>query len=327
MYDPATHAFLTRDPVAGIAGGPGSATNPYLYAANDPLQYVDPLGLKPITADEANQQMQAWKKGHWEIVVGAVALADAAALVIATGGLASPLLIPAIIGAGSGALGPSSPRPCNTSRTGNRSASTPSRSSWTPASAAYRRRRRVPFQRQRRQRQRAHAGEDRGLKFGSTLIERGMSMIYGAGTNAGATALDTEANGGRITWQTELVAAGGGTVGGLPPHVNQDVQWKDVTDLSPKQVAVAESGSRAANFYTKRVAAAVTLAKDQSKANLAKNLRSDAWFGGGGSTASIGINAAAFPDPGGADAAVSSPATPSVLYPALANPGPPPVFP
>lgn len=40
-YDPRTGAFLTRDPLEPITA------TPYAYAANDPINLVDPLGLAP----------------------------------------------------------------------------------------------------------------------------------------------------------------------------------------------------------------------------------------------------------------------------------------
>lgn len=39
-YDPATGRYIESDPI-GLAGG----LNPYLYAAANPLRYIDPLGL------------------------------------------------------------------------------------------------------------------------------------------------------------------------------------------------------------------------------------------------------------------------------------------
>lgn len=49
-YDPETSRFTTPDPLDGI---PGQAVvaNPYHYAANDPLNQEDPLGLRPRDVD------------------------------------------------------------------------------------------------------------------------------------------------------------------------------------------------------------------------------------------------------------------------------------
>src|SRR5262249_4771551 len=54
VYDPATRAFLSPDPVPGVPGAP-AATYPYHYAGNDPVGAVDPLGLAPLSIDQYNQ--------------------------------------------------------------------------------------------------------------------------------------------------------------------------------------------------------------------------------------------------------------------------------
>jgi RHS repeat-associated protein len=48
VYDPATRAFLTTDPLAPVAATPYAA-NAYHYAGNDPVNQLDPLGLRPMT--------------------------------------------------------------------------------------------------------------------------------------------------------------------------------------------------------------------------------------------------------------------------------------
>ncbi|MGH3694713.1 MAG: DUF6531 domain-containing protein [Pseudonocardiaceae bacterium] len=52
-YDPTTRAFLTPDPLPAVPGTP-TAPNPYHYANNNPINLLDPLGLRPTTdADHA----------------------------------------------------------------------------------------------------------------------------------------------------------------------------------------------------------------------------------------------------------------------------------
>lgn len=45
-YDPVVGAFTSRDPLDGVDGTP-TVANPYHYADNDPLNKVDPTGLRP----------------------------------------------------------------------------------------------------------------------------------------------------------------------------------------------------------------------------------------------------------------------------------------
>lgn len=72
VYDPATMGFLSRDP---LPGDPGSvwASNPYEYAANNPLMFSDPLGLKPLTDEQLQKHNDAdnWFEGDGAWVVGA----------------------------------------------------------------------------------------------------------------------------------------------------------------------------------------------------------------------------------------------------------------
>ncbi|WP_144711368.1 DUF6531 domain-containing protein [Curtobacterium pusillum] len=59
VYDPAARGFLSVDPLAPVLGA-GWAGNPYSYAGNDPLQAVDPLGLRPAT----DADLQAYRDAH-----------------------------------------------------------------------------------------------------------------------------------------------------------------------------------------------------------------------------------------------------------------------
>ncbi len=99
IYDPSTHAFLSPDPQTGTIGCPGALTNPYTYANNDPLGWLDPAGLKPLSMAQAQAQMQSWKTSHLgEFVVGTLAVVGTVALIVATGGAAA-VVVPAVAGA------------------------------------------------------------------------------------------------------------------------------------------------------------------------------------------------------------------------------------
>ena len=69
-YDPSTRNFLTVDPLAPVPATPYAA-NPYHYAGNDPVNALDPTGLRPVTdADLAEQRNEdgggvwGWVKNH-----------------------------------------------------------------------------------------------------------------------------------------------------------------------------------------------------------------------------------------------------------------------
>ncbi|MGH8907052.1 MAG: RHS repeat-associated core domain-containing protein [Egibacteraceae bacterium] len=59
VYDPASRAFLSPDPLPGVPGA-SSAANPYHYAANDPIGLLDPLGLRPLT----DAELAAYRDAH-----------------------------------------------------------------------------------------------------------------------------------------------------------------------------------------------------------------------------------------------------------------------
>lgn len=96
-YDPATRAFLSVDPVAGVPGDPFSAT-PYHYAGNDPVNALDPLGLRPMTEAELLDYREAqsrnfferagdWVEDNWEyIAAGAMIVGGIAIMATGVGG-------------------------------------------------------------------------------------------------------------------------------------------------------------------------------------------------------------------------------------------------
>ncbi len=66
-YDPKTGRYLTPDPI-GLAGG----VNPYVYVGNDPINYIDPLGLyigqfppPPPGYDPTTWKVSQWDNGRW----------------------------------------------------------------------------------------------------------------------------------------------------------------------------------------------------------------------------------------------------------------------
>ena len=84
-YDPDTRAFLQPDPLPPVSGT-AYAANAYHYAGNDPVNAVDPLGLRPVTdADLAAQRDE--DGGSWLSDLGHGAL-DVVGLVPGVGEVA-----------------------------------------------------------------------------------------------------------------------------------------------------------------------------------------------------------------------------------------------
>jgi RHS repeat-associated protein len=110
VYDPAARGFLSVDPLAPILGAAWSG-NPYSYAGNDPLQAVDPLGLRPAT----DKDLQAYRDAHQGAIAGAGKwIADHKEAILATAmivGAVALMFVPGVniavmaaAAAGSGAL-------------------------------------------------------------------------------------------------------------------------------------------------------------------------------------------------------------------------------
>ncbi|MCE0456783.1 DUF6531 domain-containing protein [Curtobacterium flaccumfaciens] len=112
VYDPAARGFLSVDPLAPILGAAWSG-NPYSYAGNDPLQAVDPLGLRPATDKDlqayrdANQgaiaNVRDWADEHSELISNIAIGLGVAATVLAMFTPLGPLAAIAVM-AGGGAL-------------------------------------------------------------------------------------------------------------------------------------------------------------------------------------------------------------------------------
>ena len=103
VFDGATHAFLSRDSDIGLLGYVGALTNPYLYANNNPLSWIDPLGRKPMSMEDYKAYRDQESQGH---LLAVVAVAVIVTALVVTGGAAGPLImVGAGLGAGTTALG------------------------------------------------------------------------------------------------------------------------------------------------------------------------------------------------------------------------------
>ncbi|WP_156463507.1 DUF6531 domain-containing protein [Curtobacterium sp. Leaf183] len=113
VYDPAARGFLSVDPLAPIVGA-AWAGNPYSYAGNDPLQALDPLGLRPATDKDLQAYRDAhqsvlsragqWVGDHKDEIIATLAITAGVGLTILA--MATPLgpLAAVAVMAGSGAL-------------------------------------------------------------------------------------------------------------------------------------------------------------------------------------------------------------------------------
>jgi RHS repeat-associated protein len=74
VYDPSGRQFLSRDPIAGTPGT-AVANHPYHYAANDPINMMDPLGLsnQPVSIEEYQQYKKEATGFQWANVAVVVA--------------------------------------------------------------------------------------------------------------------------------------------------------------------------------------------------------------------------------------------------------------
>lgn len=113
VYDPAARGFLSVDPLAPILGAAWSG-NPYSYAGNDPLQAVDPLGLRPATDKDlqayrdANQgaiaNVRDWADEHSELISNIAIGVGIAATVLAMCTPLGPVVAIAVMAGGGAAL-------------------------------------------------------------------------------------------------------------------------------------------------------------------------------------------------------------------------------
>ena len=71
VLDPETHQFLSTDPLLPVPGSHGAASG-YTYCWNDPVNWVDPTGMRPLSTEEFDAVMSAAERTAlgtaWEAV-------------------------------------------------------------------------------------------------------------------------------------------------------------------------------------------------------------------------------------------------------------------
>ncbi|MDO4258066.1 MAG: polymorphic toxin-type HINT domain-containing protein [Actinomycetaceae bacterium] len=115
VLDPATHAFLSPDPLRPVLGS-AWVGNPYSYAGNNPVTMSDPLGLSPVTeaelrayADSNNGVLHntaQWVGDNWEyIAAGAMIIGGIAVMCTGVGGPVGAAMIAGGLFGGGGSIG------------------------------------------------------------------------------------------------------------------------------------------------------------------------------------------------------------------------------
>jgi len=71
IYDPTTRQFLSPDPLATVPASNGAASA-YTYAWHDPISFIDPTGMRPVSIEEYDAIRQREEQGRvgqaWEAI-------------------------------------------------------------------------------------------------------------------------------------------------------------------------------------------------------------------------------------------------------------------
>jgi RHS repeat-associated protein len=112
VLDPTTHQFLSSDPLLPVPGSHGAASG-YTYCWNDPINWVDPTGMRPLSVEEFDAVMsaaeqttfgKAWdaiKEDPWGAV--AMGVVTAVGVGLCATGVGAPIGAGILIGVGASA--------------------------------------------------------------------------------------------------------------------------------------------------------------------------------------------------------------------------------
>lgn len=190
VYDPFTHQFLSADPLMVRPGSNGGASA-YTYAWQDPVNHVDPTGLRPISIEEYERMRTLEEQGRlgqaWEAIKddpwGTLAVVGVVGAAFLIGG---PVGVGILVGVG---------------MTAGMGLAT---GTFSPTSVAI-------------------GGVAGGLTagIGSSGMSVGWAMAANGGVGAGSELANQYAAGNGINWRTVMAAGAGGAVtGGLTQGTN-----------------------------------------------------------------------------------------------------------
>lgn len=190
VYDPFTHQFLSADPLMVRPGSNGGASA-YTYAWHDPVNHVDPTGLRPISIEEYERMRTLEEQGRlgqaWEAIKedpwGTLAVVGVVGAAFLIGG---PVGVGILVGVG---------------MTAGMGLAT---GTFSPTSVAI-------------------GGVAGGITagIGSSGVSVGWAMAANGGVGAGSELANQYAAGNGINWRSVTAAGAGGAVtGGLAQGTN-----------------------------------------------------------------------------------------------------------
>lgn len=109
MYSSEIGRFLSADPYAGSMSAPKSHINKYTYVRNNPINRIDPSGMLDLgdvvgfamggfVYVEFRDEIRQWATEHRSEIISVGVIAAGSALILASGGTATPIVVAAVVG-------------------------------------------------------------------------------------------------------------------------------------------------------------------------------------------------------------------------------------